>query len=907
MKSPIGVVLQEVLIALLAFSFNAWAGLRIGHLRCEYLKNPLGIDALQPRLSWILETGERGQRQTAYQILVASGLSELKKDRGDLWDSGKVLSDRTTFIRYEGRPLTSREACFWKVRIWGKDGRPSPWSQTGYWEMGLLNAGAWQGAQWIARTTNMDEQPAPMFRRQFALEGKIKRARVYLCGLGYYELFIDGRRVGNHLRDPDFTRFDRRDLYVTYDVTPFLKCGANVVGVILGNGWFNMQSKTVWKWGRVSWRASPRLLLSLFVEYADGHTAVICSDSSWKTATGPIRFDSDYGGEIHDARLEKPGWDKIGYEDSTWQPAEVVAAPGGKLAAQMMPPITVAKVIKPVKLSQPRPGVFVFDMGQNFAGYTQLIVKGKAGTEITLRHGERLFPNGTLDNRAIDKFVKRMGKNQQFQRDNYILKGGDVQTWHPVFTYYGFQYVQVTGFPGNPTLNSVDGVFTHSAVPVAGEFECSNPLLNKIQHATRWSYLSNLQGIPTDCPTREKNGWTGDAQLATQTGIYNFMPAAVYSEWLNAFDDEQLPSGELPNKVPTSGSGYHCNPAWDSAYELIAYYLYEYYGDTQPLCEHYDGLKRHVDFLTTQATDGIISGGLGDWAPFKTRTPANITNTAYYYRDARIVSLAASLTGKTDESAHYAQLADQIRTDFNTQFYHPSTGTYGNGSQTSLSCALYFDLVEPGNRTRVVQNLVASVKRSHDHLDGGILGAQYVLSSLTDNGCANLAYQIASQTTLPSWGWWIEQGATTLWESWNGSGSHNHIMFGTIGAWFYQALAGINADPAAPGFKHFIIQPHPVGDLMFARADYNSIHGKIVSAWRIKRGRFHLHVVVPPNTTATVYIPDSRLNTVREDACMATNANGVISSVQQGTPAVFEVESGRYNFAAPLRTGSDQF
>ena len=866
-------------------------------LRCEYLTDPMGIDVGSPRLSWILDSRERGQKQTAYQILVANTEEELKKGLGDLWDSGRISSDQTTLVVYDGKPLVSRQACFWKVRSWDKDGKVSPWSETAQWEMGLLTAGDWQ-AQWIARTTNITELPAPLFRRELTLDGKIKRARVYICGLGYYELHINGWKVGDHLLDPGFTRYDRRELYVTYDVTSMLKRGENALGVILGNGWFNGQTRAVWGFDKAPWREAPKLLLSLVVEYTDGRTVVMGSDGSWKTATGPIVFDSIYGGENYDARLELPGWDKPGFNDCAWQPVQIVDAPKGRLVAQMMPPITVDRIIKPVKMTEPKPGVFVFDLGQNFAGYTDLTVRGPAGSKIKLRHGERLFPDGSLDTRDIEQHVKRMGKEQEHQTDNYTLKGKGTETWHARFTYYGFQYVEMTGFPGKPTLDSVRGVFTHTAVPVAGQFECSNPLLSKIWQATRWSYLSNLQGIPTDCPHREKNGWMGDAHLAAEQAIYNFMPAGFYTKWINDIGDEQRPSGKLPGIVPTSGWGYAWGngPAWDSAFGLIPFYLYEYYGDAKPLCDHYEGLKRYVDYLTTRASNNIVNIGLNDWAPFKTTTPADITDTAYYYRDALIVSLAASLQGRTDDATHYQELARQIKESFNQAFFNADAGTYGNGGQTSLSCALYQGLVEPKDQARVLQNLVAAVDKRNGHIDTGILGAKYILNALTENGRADVAYQMAAQKDLPSWGWWIEQGATTLWEQWNGTESRDHIMFGDISAWFYKALAGINGDPAAPGFKHFIIRPSPVGNLTFARAEYDSIHGKIVSDWKIRAGEFTLRVTVPPNTTATICVPNANLNDVREGSTPATRADGVTSFSQEKSSADFEVGSGTYKF-----------
>lgn len=895
-------VRRYIAIFLFAAAFSALAGLEVGQLRCEYLENPLGIDVAQPRLSWVLDSAVRGEKQTAYQILVASSAEELKKDHGDLWDSGKMGSDQTTFVAYAGKTLASRAACFWKVRSWDKDGKPSAWSRPAFWEMGILAPDDWQ-AQWIARTTNINELPAPYFRRELSLAGKIKKARAYVSGLGYYELHINGEKVGDHLLDPGFTRYDKRALYVTYDVTSQLKRGQNALGVILGNGWLNPQTKAVWNFHEAPWREASRLLLSLVVEYADGRTVMVGSDGSWKTSTGPIQFDSIYGGEAYDARLEIPGWDKPGFNDSAWSPVQVVSAPQGKLAAQMMPPIRADQVIKPVKLTEPKPGVFIFDMGQNFAGVTELKVSGPAGTTVTMRHGERLFPDGSLDTRDIEQHVKRMGREQAHQTDLYTLKGGGTETYRARFTYYGFQYVEVTGFPGKPTLDSLRGIFFHTDVPVAGNFECSNPLLNKIWRAARWAYLSNLESIPTDCPHREKNGWMGDAHLAAEQAIYNFMPAGFYTKWINDIGDEQKPSGQLPGIVPTSGWGYSWGngPAWDSAFVLIPYYLYEYYGDTRPLCGQYDGLKRYVDYLTTRATNNIVAIGLNDWAPFKTKTPADITDTAYYYRDTKIVALAASLLGKTEDAAHYNQLAEQIKTSFNEYFFHADTGTYGNGSQTSLSCALYQGLVAPENHALVLQNLVAKVKDSNGHIDTGILGAKYILNALTEYGRTDVAYQLAAQKDLPGWGWWIEQGATTLWEQWDGSESRNHIMFGDISAWFYKALAGINPDPAAPGFKHFFIRPQPVDGLAFAKAEYDSIHGQIVSDWKIKNGVFNLRVVVPANTTATICVPNAKLADVREAGNLASKADGVISASQKPGAATFEVGSGEYHFSAPAQ------
>lgn len=879
----------------------AAASLSVEQLRCEYLDNPLGIDTPQPRLSWRLESGQRAQTQTACQILVASSEGLLKADNGDLWDTGRVASDQTLHVPYAGKPLASSQRCYWKVRAWDKHGAPSAYSRPARWEMGLLSAQDWQG-QWIGRTEDTNSAPAPMLRRAFMLEGRIKHARAYICGLGYYELHVNGRKIGDHLLDPGYTRYDQRALYVTYDVTDALRRGKNAVGVILGNGWYNVHTRAVWDFHKAPWRGAPKLLMLLRVEYADGRIEIIGTDSHWTTSTGPIIFDSIYGGETYDARLEKPGWDTPDYDDAAWARAQVVSAPGGKLAAQMMQPIKASQTLKPAKLTEPKPGTFVFDLGQNLAGFAELRLRAPAGTRVVMKYGERLAKDGLLDRADIQQHVVRVDTNQQFQADTYIAKGAGLETWHSRFTYHGFQYVEVTGFPDRPTLESLRGVFIHSAIPVAGEFECSNPLFNQIWRAGRWAYLSNLQGIPTDCPHREKNGWTGDAHLAAEQGLLNYAPAAVYTKWINDLGDEQRPTGELPGIVPTSGWGYKWGngPAWDSAFLLIPFYLYQYCGDTKVLCDHYEGMKRYVDYLTSKAKDGIVDIGLNDWAPFKTTTPADITSTAYYYRNAQIVALAAGLRGNEADARKYTGLAADIRQAFNRKFYHSDTGLYGNGSQTSLSCALYQGLVEPANRERVLNNLVAAVEKSNGHIDIGILGAKYLLNALLENDRADVACRIASQKDLPSWGWWFEQGATTLWEQWNGTESRNHIMFGDICAWFYKALAGINLDPAAPAFKHFTIKPNLVGGLTSARACHDSVRGRIASDWRIAGGRFHLTVTIPPNTAATVHVPGGKPALTKESGKPAAEAAGVRCLGVKADRSLFEVGSGTYHFTAPL-------
>ncbi|TAN37089.1 MAG: alpha-rhamnosidase [Verrucomicrobia bacterium] len=881
----------------MATAMSARAGLKVGQMLCEYQENPIGVDVTRPELTWKLTSNQRAMRQNAYQILVASTREKLADDCGDLWDSGKVNSDATAHIAYAGKPLVARQLCFWKVRVWDQAGAPSKWSAVATWELGLLDLAQW-GAKWIGQTTNVALEPLPLFRREFTVTGKVRAARLYLAGLGYHEARLNGEKVGDHHLDPAYTRYDKRVLYVTHDVTAQLHKGVNALGVMLGHGWFNVQTKAAWNFDEAPWRATPRLLASLQIDYADGHTEIIGTDEKWKCASGPVQFNTIYGGELYDARKEQAGWDAAGFADRAWEAAKLVAAPQGKLVAQALPPIRADQVLKVVKITEPKPGVFVFDFGQNMAGYAELKVRGPAGTAVKLKYAERLAADGGVDQKIIAEHVIRFGSNQVFQTDTYVLKGQGKETWHSRFAYYGFQYVEVTGFPGKPTRDSLRAVFAHTAVPVAGRFECSNELLNKIWEAGRWSYLSNLQGIPTDCPHREKNGWTGDAHLAAEQAMFNYFPPAVYVKWLNDLGDEQQPDGRLPGIVPTAGWGYKWGngPAWDNAFMLIPYYQYVYYGDTAVLRQHYTGMKRYVDYLATRATNGIVNIGLNDWAPWKTKTGAAITDTAYFYVDARIVALAAQLLGKQDEAAQYNALAESIRTAFNARFYRADTGLYDNGSQTALSCALYQGLVPPEHHARVLGNLVAAVEKTGGHIDAGILGAKYLLNALLENGCADVAYRIVAQKDQPGWVWWISQGATTLWEEWNGDASRNHIMFGDVSAWFYKALAGIVPDPQAPGFRHFFIKPNVVGDLTSARADYDSISGRIVSDWKLRDGEFRLHVMIPANTSATITLPTSDL--------AAAKGAGISKARLENGRVVCEAGSGAYDFRCPLRMSS---
>ena len=878
----------------------------IAELTCNYLRNPLGVETPTPRLSWVLQSRERGQRQTAYRILVASSREALDRDQGDLWDSGTVESDQSIHVPYAGAPLRSRQACFWKIKARDCNGRETPWSKPAAWEMGLLQADDWQ-AQWIAGSRSgpgeADPPPAPMLRCAVALDKPVASARAYVCGLGYYEMYINGSKIGNDVLAPGFTRYDRTAFYQTHDVTDALCTGANALGVILGNGWYNCFTKEVWDFQQAPWRDHPKLLLQLHVRFADGEERVIASDTQWRCSTGPIVFDGLRNGETYDARLEKPGWTQPDFDDADWAPAVVVPGPGGALRSQQMTPIRVNQTIEPVSVREVRPGVWVYDLGQNIAGWAQLEVNGPPGTVVTLKYAEKLSDDGDADQSNIVGFIK----SGDCQTDRYILKGEGVETWEPRFTYHGFQYVQVTGFPGTPTLGNLRGRVVHTAFETRGSFECSHDLLNAIQRCAQWSTLGNYHGIPTDCPHREKNGWTGDAQLSAEQVLLNFDPATAYRKWMADFRDAQRPSGQLPGIVPTGGWGFNwgSGPAWDSAAILIPWYLYLYCGDVAILDEHYECMKRYVDYMTTMATDHIVEFGLGDWCPPSGDPnghpcPTIVTDTAYYYMDTLTVARAATLLGETADAQRYEQLAAAVRAAFRERFLDLQTGRVTGDSQTSMGCALYQGLVDPGEQEKVLAALVDAVEDKNRHIDCGILGAKYVMHALTELGRADLAFAMATQTDYPSWGHWIEQGATTLWEQWSGVSSRNHHMFSDISAWFYKGLAGINPDPAAPGFRHIIFRPNPVGGITWVRAWHRSPYGRIDCNWTAGDGRFGLDVTIPPNCTATALMATNDPDSVRESGNPLSVQPGVRRGEWRDGCLAIELDAGEYRLTSAL-------
>ncbi len=860
------------------------------HLRCEYLKNPRGIDVLQPRFQWWLEDSRRGEMQTAYQVLVASSPALLAEDQGDVWDSGKVMSSDSTQVVYKGKALQTGHDYYWKVRYWNSQGNPSAYSQPAWFEMGLLARSDWKG-QWIGGEG--------LLRKGFTLPWKVVRARAYITAIGYYELHVNGKKIGDNVLDPAWTVYSKRVLYSTYDVTPELKEGANAVGVMLGGGWATEVAGNI----PASYKA-PELLFQMNIQLADGKTVSISSDTTWKTAKGPIVSDSIYDGDIYDARLEKPGWDEPGYNDSGWAPAREEQGTEGAISAEMMPPIRVVETLQPRSMTNPEPGVYVYDFGQNFAGWAELRVRGPRGTKVEMRFSELLYPNG-MPNRQNLRSAKA--------RDIYILNGMGLEVYQPHFTYHGFRYVELTGYPGTPNLNTIEALVVHSDVHTIGSFSSSREILNKIQHLIYWGQLSNLYSIPTDCDQRnERQGWMGDAQASAPEAMMNFNMAAFYTNFIRDIRDAQKPDGEVPDTVPLKYGRYPADPAWGTAYPLLCWYMWQNYGDRRILQENYEGLKKYEEFLQSRAQGNVLRYSYyGDWVAV-VPTPGALVSDAYYYRDTEVLANIAKILGKTEDAESYAKLAGVIKDAFNKTFFNATTGKYANGSQTAQAMALAMGLVPAQDRGEVNGDLTNNIVYQYNtHLTTGFIGAKYLLPALTEDGRSDLAYELAARKTFPSWGFMVERGATTLWELWQDKvgpsmNSHNHIMFGSIGAWFYHALGGINLGPNGEGYRHILIEPNIVENLDWASASVQTVRGLVSCSWVQKQGKVVMNVVIPPNSNAKVVVPkliNMTTIAVREGdhavwskGAFVPGDPGVTGASAEPQGITFDVGSGHYQF-----------
>lgn len=876
-------------------------------LRCEYAVNPVGVEAAQPRLAWELESALPDQRQSAYQILVASSLERLQADAGEIWDSGRVSSTASVHVKFAGQPLQSRQRCWWKVRVWDGANHVSDWSQPARWEMTLLQPKDWR-AQWIGSGPVKEPRPpegffmsvkthtnlvrqvqvdgrSTLLRKSFVAAKPIRRAEVYVTGLGYYELHCNGQRVGDQVLTPTKSNYRQWVYYDIYEVTAQLRSGTNALGIQLGNGWFNPEKKW-WEPYRMQWFGAKRAWLQLHLDYTDGTSELIVTDGSWKTAPGPIQSSCVFDGEVYDATQERPGWDQPTFNDSGWVNAHVVEPPGGKWVAQLMPPIRVVEPLKPVSVKQPKPGVFVFDLGQNFSGWARLRATGPRGTRITLRYAEDLRPDGMID----------VTSNERAQAtDVYVMKGQGRETYEPRFTFHGFRYVEVTGFPGVPRLEDLLGCVVHTDAESVGEFECDNELINRIHRATRWSQRSNLMGYPMDCPQRdERLGWFGGAMVSMEEAMFNFDLPLVYRQWLNGVQLNQNPTnGDISIVSPRPYLPDEPDPNWSSAYLVMLWQYYGHYGDTAFLARHFDSMRRYVDYLGTQAPHHILPQyWIGDWGTivegWQEGEPVSAV-TGFYYLDTLIVAKAAEVLGKKAEAERYRALAQAIRHAFNERYFDRTKRQYENGTQFSNAFPLFLGLVDATDREAVLNHILADLKKHQDHFNVGVLGAKYLIDALTESGRADVAFQLATQTGFPSWAQLLEGGRTTLSEFWNLKGSHNHVMLGSIDGWFYRVLAGIQLDEAQPGFEHIIVKPYLPETMSFVRASTRTVRGRVAVAWEKQSDALQLKVSIPVNSRATIHVPTTISQSVQSLPPLKPTRT-------EPQAAVFEVGSGNYEF-----------
>ena len=955
-------------------------------LRCESLENPLGLDAEKPRLTWLASSNRRGDKQTAYQVLVASAMDLLDKNQGDVLDTGKVVSSDNSVIF--DKPLTSRQTCFWKVRVWDVDEKPSDWSKTGTWEMGLLKPDDWK-AKWIDATTvkqddaaqssvviiqalykatdgdagkdvtdivsnmvkddsltiavNNDtfggdpaenqvkelsvtytrggkketvtategsmlnlmagRQSLPYLRKTFKVGKAIAKARLYATALGLYELHLNGKRVGNHILAPDWTDFNKRLRYQEYDVTSLINQGPNALSGLVGAGWYagHLGNGGFQQYGKI-----PALFTQLEITYADNSTETIVTDETWKTHSSPLLSSDFMFGENYDARQDVPGWDMPALDDSGWAGATVREGEHRNMVAQVDQPVRQIEELKSKSMSEPAAGHWVFDLGQNMVGVVRLKISAPVGTKITLHHAEILNANHTL-------YTANLRGAPSV--DTYICKGENTETWQPRFTFHGFRYVEVTGLPEKPEEDAVTGIVLGSDTPRTGHFECSNTSINQLYSNIVWGQRGNYLSVPTDCPQRdERLGWMGDAEVFVRTATCNSDVAAFFSKWLVDVDDAQHGDGAFTDVSPERGANQG-TPGWGDAGVICPWTIYQAYGDKRILEENLPSMMKWVDWCQTHSTNLIRDkdrgGDYGDWLSIGADTPKDLIGTAFFAYSTHLVAKACQVVGKNEEATKYQQLFESIKTAFN-QHYVKSDGHIQGDTQCDYAMALKFELLPDELRPKAVQLLADNVAAKGYHLSTGFLGVGNLLPTLTQGGKIDTAYRLLLQDSFPSWLFSVKQGATTIWERWDGwtpekgfqtpiMNSFNHYSLGSCGQWLYETVAGIGLDPQAVGYANVIIHPQPGGEFTWAKGSMQTAHGLVTTSWTRDDQTFTLDCTIPMNATATVILPTANASAVTEGGKPLAQAKDIVAKtdgVSEGE-AAFSVGSGSYHFICP--------
>jgi hypothetical protein len=909
-----------VLLTLVCLNFcnSAEYHIEAVNLSCEKTVCPLGVEAQTPALGWQISSEGRNVVQKAYRILVADSREALDSDEGNCWDSGKTKSDNSIQIIYKGRELQPVETYYWKVKLWDEQNNESEWSDVSYWQMGLTTPASWSGAQWIAfrelphekrvvpgihgrggDSMGKMEDTLPLLRTEFDVAKPVEKATAFVSGLGHFEMNINGRKVGDHFLDPGWTQYDQYALYVTFDVTSLLKEGKNACGLMLGNGFYHTPRERYLKC--VVSYGYPKAICKLLIEYTDGTIDEVVSNTGWKTAPSPVTFTGIYGGENYDARLEQRGWDLPGFDDSQWQQAMTVNGP--QLRPQTATPLKVMEEITPVRIFRSKKGDWVYDLGQNASGIIRITLDADRGKSV------RIWPGELLDD---DSTVTQKASGEPFLFE-YTAAGKGKETWQPQFTYYGFRYLMLEGAVPEgmdnpkklPVVTDICGLHTRNSAPQTGTFSCSSDLFNRIFQLIDWSVKSNMASVLTDCPHREKLGWLEVTHLMGTSIQYNYNINSFYGKILDDMSVSQLPDGLIPDIAPeyvVFVNGFRDSPEWGSAYVILPWYLYQWYGDKRPMRKHYEGMKRYVDYLGSKADSHIVSHGLGDWYDLGPKHPGasqltskGVTATAVYYYDVCIMQKVAGLLGYRDDEEKYRQLASGIKAAFNKTFFNEEGKYYDRNSQTANAMALYMNLTEPQNRQAVFENILADLEERNYSQTPGDIGFRYFLRVLESEGASETIFAINNRDDVPGYGFQLAKGATALTESWAALRfvSNNHCMLGHLMEWFYSGLAGIRQAENSVAFREIIIKPEPVGDITHTSASYISPYGKIVSEWKIENGRFFLNVNIPANCSAQIYFPSGDLKSLKEND---KTFRAKKYTDEKGNKAV-KVGSGNYRFA----------
>lgn len=896
-------------VVLILVGLNSWAAVKteVKDLVCEYHSNPLGIDVQKPRLSWKIVSSGENMLQSAYEIKVTDQTSNGKL----IWNSGKVNSGESVNVVYGGPALKSMQKVAWQVRIWDSKGKATGWSSPGSWEMGILEPESWK-ASWITLASEPDikgSKPSQYFRKDFQTAKKVKSARVYVTSLGLYQLFLNGQKVSSDLFTPGWTSYNKRIQYQTYDVTSAIQA-KNSVGAILGDGWY--RGNIGWSSDKGYYGTKIALLAQLQINYTDGTSETIVTDGSWKVTTGPILSSDIYNGETYDARKEMPGWALTGFDDSKWENAGTIDHTKTTLIAPQGDVVKVTEELKPVKLITTPNGETVFDMGQNMVGWVKLQIAGKKGDQVTLKFAEVLDKAGNFytDNLRAAKAT-----------DVFILNGEGKETFEPHFTFHGFRFVKIEGISGQPDLGMITGKVIHSDMAPTGSFTCSNPMINQLQHNIQWGQRGNFLDVPTDCPQRdERLGWTGDAQVFSMTAAFNFDVSAFYTKWMHDVAADQLPNGKVPHVIPDVLRGDGGSTAWADVSLIVPWTTYLVYGDKRILETQYPSMKAWVEYMKSRAGDDHIWTGdyhFGDWLAFATNnsdypgatTEKDLIATAYYSYSSGLLAKIAGIIGKDADAKAYAQLSENIKKAFNKEFVTPA-GRLVSHTQTAYSLALAFNLLPEDLIPKAAAFLAADVKK-FGHLTTGFVGTPLLCKTLSAYGYNDLAFMLLNRKDYPSWLYPVTQGATTIWERWDGQkpdgtfqdvgmNSFNHYAYGAIGEWLYRYVAGMDIDPEAPGYKHILLAPHPGGGLTNAAVEFNSLYGKVKSGWKLDGSDFVYEVTVPANTTATVTLPSTSPDELMVNG-QALSASVKSSLKTSGENVSLNVGSGSYTFSYPQK------